>query len=341
MPSDDQYTTTSRGTRCTTVPDGDISNPASRKRGQEHGPLTASRQMSRASVARLVAMALIYGSGFLWTKLAIRSLDPAQLVLCQLCFAALVLLIAVAARRVRLPKTLGPWAHLTVMAIISNIVPYFLFAWGVQRTPSSVAGVVLATTPLLTLMLAFATGSEYLSGLRVGGLVLGFFGVVMLAAPWRSTVVHGAIAGTGACLLAGICYAVSYVYSRRFLTGRGVSPLALSAGQLSIAALLLGITAPITFRELPTLGPITIVSVVLLGVLCTGIAYVLNYRLIQDEGASTASTVNYLFPIVAVFLGVSILNEPITWNLLAGSILVFMGVAVSRARTSRTSVHVP
>jgi drug/metabolite transporter (DMT)-like permease len=138
--------------------------------------------------------------------------------------------------------------------------------------------------------------------------------------------------GIGACLLAATCYAVGYVYARRFVTGRGVAPVVLAAGQLSIGSLLLGLVAPVVAGQAPSLAPRVVAAVLLLGVLSTGAAYVLNYRLIHDEGATAASTTNFLVPVVAVTLGVVVLAEPITWNLVVGAVTVLAGIALADGR---------
>jgi drug/metabolite transporter (DMT)-like permease len=122
------------------------------------------------------------------------------------------------------------------------------------------------------------------------------------------------------------------VYARRFLAGRGLPPLVLAASQLTIGAFALGLAAPLVARQTATLTPSVVASVLVLGVLSTGAAYVLNYRLIQDEGATAASMVNYLTPIVAVVLGALILGEPVTWNLFAGGMIVLLGVAIAEGR---------
>jgi drug/metabolite transporter (DMT)-like permease len=246
------------------------------------------------------------------------------------------MLAVLAVGRYHLPRELAPWAHLTVMAVVANIAPYFFFGWGVERIASGLAGVLNATTPLFTVVFALTTHSERLPAVRMAGLLLGFVGVVVLAAPWRTTAFGGSPPGVGACLLGSACYAASYVYARRFLTGRGFSALVLSTGQMAAGAVLLMLATPIVARSPVTLTPTVIASVLVLGILGTGVAYVLNYRLIADEGAIAASTVTYLLPVVAVVLGALILNEPLTWHLLAGGLTVLVGVAVSEGRLSKT-----
>ena len=278
------------------------------------------------------ALAALWGSGFLWIKVALRGLSPAQVVLGQLVTGAAVLVAVVVLRRLRLPRSLELWGHLAVMAMVGSIAPYFLFSWGEQRIASSLAGVLNATTPLVTLLLAVALRAEPISLPRAAGIALGLLGVVVLAAPWHSPQASSSINGIGACLLAATCYAMGYVYARRFLTGRGIPPLVLAAEQLGTGAVLLGLAAPVVTRPPMALSPSVVAAVLVLGVLSTGVAYVLNYRLIQDEGATAASTANFLVPVVAVTLGVVVLAEPMTWNLFVGAVIVLVGVALSDGR---------
>jgi drug/metabolite transporter (DMT)-like permease len=225
------------------------------------------------------------------------------------------------------------------MAIITNIAPYFLFAWAEQHIASSLAGVLNATTPLFTLGFAASTRTERLTLPRLLGLVLGFTGVIVLSAPWHNAGLGSSLLGVGASLLASACYAASYVYARRFLTGRQLPPLVLATAQMIAGAVLLGALAPVVATAPMTLTPSVLTSVIVLGVLGPGIAYVLNYRLIEDEGATAASTVTYLLPIVAVVLGIAILSEPATWNLIVGTLIILAGVALFEGRL--TKLHQP
>jgi drug/metabolite transporter (DMT)-like permease len=128
---------------------------------------------------------VLWGSGFLFVKLALRGLSPSQVVLGQLALGALVLLITLAVRRQSLPHDGREWVYLAGMAVLANIAPYLLFSWSEQRISSGLAGVLSGTTPLLTLLLARATGVGRLTRTRVVGLALGLAGVVLLAAPWH------------------------------------------------------------------------------------------------------------------------------------------------------------
>lgn len=297
--------------------------------------------MSRGSLVRLGALAVLWGSGFLLIKIALEGMSPIQIVLGRLVPAAVVMVAVVAYRRERLPRRLMPWAHLSVMAVITNIAPYFLFAWGEQHITSSLAGVLNAITPLFTLLLAVSTHTERLTAPRLAGVSLGFVGVVILAAPWHGGGLNSSLLGIGAALLASAFYAGSYVYARRFLSAGDLSPLVLSSGQMIAGAAPLALLAPAIAREPVTLTASVVTSVIVLGVLGTGVAYVLNYRLIADEGATAASTVTYLLPIVAVVLGVLILSEPLSWNLAAGGLVILIGVALSEGQLGGRRAALP
>jgi drug/metabolite transporter (DMT)-like permease len=265
----------------------------------------------------------------LFVKLALRGLSPIQVVLGQLGLGAIVLLGVLAVRHRSLPHTPRMWVYLAGMAALANVAPYLLFSWSEQRISAGLAGALSGTTPLLTLLLAHALGVGRLTVTRVFGLVLGLVGVVLLAAPWHDGTRTVSLAGVLAALGAAACYAGSYVYARRLLTNRDTEPLVLSAAQLTVGACLIGVAIPWLGHEQITFTSTVVLSVVALGVLSTGIAYVLNYRLIQDEGPTAASMTNYLTPVVAVLLGVLFVDERLSWNLVVGTAIVLLGVWIA------------
>jgi drug/metabolite transporter (DMT)-like permease len=287
--------------------------------------------MKSKSLVRLGALAVLWGSGFLFIKEALTGLSPFQIVFGRMLAAAVAMLALTLATKRRLPTNRRIWVHLAVMAIITNVAPYFLFAWAELRVTSGLAGVLNATTPLFTLMAALATGTERSAPTRLAGLLNGLLGVVILAAPW-ATPQRSTLAGIVAALVASACYALGYVYARRFLTSRAVPAVVLSTGQMVAGTVLLAFVAPVLGRGHVHLTTTVIAAVLALGVAGTGASYVLNYQLIADEGPTAASTATYLIPVVAVILGAFVLAEPVTWNLALGAITILAGVALSEGR---------
>jgi drug/metabolite transporter (DMT)-like permease len=289
--------------------------------------------MSRSSLARLALLALLWGSGFLWIKLALRGFTPVQIVLVRLTLGALVLAPIALARGMRLPTGRATWAHLFVAALLANAIPYTLFGVGERTAGSNVAGIINATTPLWTVLFALLAGTDRkLSALQGLGLALGSAGTVLIFSPWRSA---NEIASWGglAFLAASASYGISYVYMGKFLTGRGVPPIMLSACQLAAGAALMVLALPLGGLTTPHWRVDALAALLILGVFGTGIAYVLNYRLIGDEGPTVASTTTYLLPVVAVILGTLVVHEPVTISMVVGMFLVLSGVAlVQRSR---------
>lgn len=280
----------------------------------------------------IAALALLWGSGFFWIALALDGFTPTQLTFARLALGALVLVPIVLWRRLPRPTGRTMWLHLTVSALVGNAIPYTLFAVAEQTVSSSLAGVINATTPLWTLLLAVATSSDSrLTPRRAAGVALGFGGVLVVFEPWNG-VAGGTATGLLACTGAAASYGVAYVYQARFLTNRGFSSLTLTATQLVIAAGLLAFALPVG-GAIHSPGLFAIVAVLILGVIGTGVALIINFQLIATEGATAASVVTYLVPAVALLLGVLVLNEPISLTLPIGGALILTGVALTRARS--------
>ena len=171
---------------------------------------------------------------------------------------------------------------------------------------------------------------------QAAGLILGFAGAVLIFTPWQTT---SGLTSAGAleCLAASVSYAISYIYMDRFLARRDLSAIVLSACQLTAAAVMLALALAVTGAPAPHVTAESVAAIVVLGIVGTGFAYVLNYQIITSEGATAASTVTYLLPVVAIVLGVLVLGESVTVTVLAGIALVLAGVALTRRhpKTSR------
>jgi drug/metabolite transporter (DMT)-like permease len=286
---------------------------------------------SRGSLARLGLLALLWGSSFLWIKLALRGFSPVQMSVIRAVLGAALLLAVCLAGRQRLPRGRRIWGHLVVAAIFGNVLPYILFPIGERTVDTGVAGVLNATTPLWALLIGIVIGTERgISAVRLGGLLLGFAGTLLIFAPWQA----GGLAswGTVAILAAAISYAICYAYVGAFISARDGSPMALSAAQLTVASGLGLLVIPVGGLQTMHFSAAAVIALAILGVLGTGLAYAINYRLIADEGATNATTVGYLLPVVSVLLGAAFLGEALNLRVIAGMVVVLVGVGMTRWR---------
>ncbi|MFI9833955.1 DMT family transporter [Streptomyces sp. NPDC051913] len=288
--------------------------------------------MSPASTLRMAALALLWGSGFLWIKLALNhGLSPAQITIVRCALGTVTLWVLARSAGQRLPRSRATWGHLVIAALFCNAIPFALFAVGEQHLDSGIAGVLNATTPLWSLLIGVLLGTDRgLHPLRLTGLLLGFAGTVLIFAPWHRS---GLLSWSALALLgAAASYAVAFAYMARKLTDKR-APMAMSAAQLLMAT-------GWTTLSVPVAGPVEadlvgLAAVTALGVLGTGVTFYLNYRLIADEGPTTAATVGYLLPVVSVALGAVLLNEQVGVRVLTGMAVVLMGVAMTRVPGAR------
>ncbi len=253
-------------------------------------------------------------------------LSPYQIVVGQLLLGGLVLVLFIYARHDSLPRGRVIWFHLAIAALLANIAPYLLFAVAERQIDSVVAGMINATTPLFTVIISVLVRHEPRQPpANVVGLLIGLAGTQFTS--W----------GAVAALVASLCYAASYVYMDRFLVSRDLSPVNLSAGQLLAGGVLTLIAMPMVRGwTAPTWRIDAILSLIALGIISTGFAYVLNYRIITSDGASAASIVTYLVPIAAVILGTLVLNEIPTLHAIIGMVIILIGVMISRRRVVRS-----
>lgn len=273
---------------------------------------------------RFVLLAGIWGLSFLFIKIGVQAFAPLQVAFGRVLAGTVTLLVILFARRARLPSGWRTWGHLAAAAVLLNSAPFALFAYGEQHVSSVLAGIWNATTPLFTLpVAALMIAGERPTLTRLGGLVSGFLGVLTVLGIWRG--LGGAdLRGDLMCMAAAACYGLGFPYARRFLSGQA-EPLILATGQLACATIELAVLTP--FLTLAPAGlPIRpVICVLLLGTVGTGIAYLLNYSIVRDAGATVASTVTYVIPVFSTLAGVLVLNEPLAWNEPVGALLILAG----------------
>ncbi len=293
---------------------------------------TTAHRSARAWLPAFVVLGVIWGTSFLFIKVAVHEVHPLWLTFGRVATGAVTMLVVLLATRDRLPRDPRLWAHLVVVAAVGVAIPFTLFGYGEQRVSSVLAGIWNAATPLVALPLAVvAFRTEKLTARRAVGLAIGFLGVLGVLGVWRG-VGGSQLTGQVMCFGAAMCYAVAIPYQKRFIAGRTEAGVAIVTAQLLVAAAQLAVVAPLMAGAPPVpthLSGRAVLSIVLLGALGTGVAFVLNFRVIRLAGASTSTSVTYLMPLVSTLVGVAILHERLTWNQPVGALVVLAGVAVS------------
>jgi drug/metabolite transporter (DMT)-like permease len=274
---------------------------------------------------RLFLLAAVWGWSFLFIKVAVGGMPPAAVACARVALGMVVLLVVVRLRGLRLPTDRTVWRHFAVVGLFGSALPFTLLAWGEQHISSALAAVLNAATPLFAALMVAVFLGERLRRSQSLGLLFGFLGVGVAAGLGASDLSGASLAGEAAAVAAGACYAVSITYAKRHLGS--FPPLVAAAGQLVAATVLaLPLALATTAREGLDLTPRRLLAVCLLGVLGTGLAYVLFYRVIADLGATMASAVTYLVPVMAVTVGVLFLHEPFHPRLVAGGLLIVGGI---------------
>jgi drug/metabolite transporter (DMT)-like permease len=271
--------------------------------------------------AQFAALAVMWGSSFLCIKVLGRHWAAPDVALGRVALGAVFLVGLMGVRRLPLPRG-RIWLHIAVVAMLMNAVPFTLFAYGETKISSVLAGLWNATTPLTTMVVLLTVmREEPLDARRLAGLVGGFMGVALLLGPWHG-LGGGHWLGHLACLGGAICYGLGVPYARRHLAGRPESGVSIAAGQLLCATLVLLLVLPLAGTPSLRLGAGPWASLIVLGVLGSGVAYVLMHAIVRAAGASRFSTVTYVIPVVSTTLGVVLLSEPLSWNEPVGAAVV-------------------
>lgn len=284
--------------------------------------------MKRKDWLAFIALSLAWGSSFFWIKIAIEEIGPFTLVAWRLFFGIVTLLLVVALRRPEWPSQKKIWLALLVLGLSNTAIPFVLISWAEVFIDSAVASILNSSVPLFTMVIAhFSLSDDRLNRQRVIGLLVGFVGVIVLVQRDLSAGLEFNLIAQGAIILAVIFYAVSAVFARR--NTKGVSPVVRALVPLVAADFLLwGITpaieSPLTVPALP----LTWIALLWLGVVGSGIAYLLYFYLLHSVGPTRATMVTYTFPLVGVTLGVGFLNERLDFSLILGAVLVIASLLI-------------
>lgn len=285
-----------------------------------------------------IALGLVWGLSFLFVELALISFTPIGIAFLRGLLGAVSLLVLVAVTRQKLPRVWRHWLHISIVAVLLNAAPGFLFALGQETVSSSIAGVINATTPLMTVLIIISffrdqtpTFDQFL------GIVVGFFGILLVMEIFSSSN-QASVAGVITLLMATLCYGLAMPYAKRFVSPLPYSPYVLAASQVSASAALTALPAILWGITHDAITGTSLAGIALLGVLGTGVAYVWNYRNIELAGSVVASLVTYITPVVAVIAGVLVLGDQLSPSQVAGGILIVLSALLvqGRLRVTRT-----
>ncbi|MDF1719075.1 MAG: DMT family transporter [Minwuia sp.] len=282
-------------------------------------------RMGAAEWTMMLALSLLWGGTFFFVEIALTELGPLTLVLGRVFFGALTLWGVVLVSGAPLPRSLTDLRDLAVMGLLNNAIPFTLIFWGQVWITGGLASVLNATTPIFGVIVAhLLTRDEKATPARTAGVVLGVAGVAVLVGPDAFGGLDGTLIGQIAILGAAISYAFAGVFGRRL---KRFAPTVAGAGMLTMSTLIMLPVALLVEgvpAALPGLG--VIVVWLTLGIACTGLAYILYFRILATAGATNLLLVTVMIPPSAMGLGVIFLGEAFTLSMLAGFALIFLGL---------------
>lgn len=281
--------------------------------------------MNSASLIRLVALSAIWGASFIFMRMAVPVLGPVVLIEARLLLAAGLLFSVgiILQQRLRMGQH---WRHYLVLGLFNSALPFLLFAFAAKTLSASLLSILNATAPIWGAVIGSTWSRAPLRGKTALGLALGVVGVGLLVGFDRVTLQPGAGWAIAATLAAAFSYGIASNYAKS-APAASSDPYANAHGSMWAAALLLAPAVPFfpaaAEPALSVLG-----AVAALGVFCTGIAYLLYFRLVADLGAASALTVTFLIPVFGILWGHLFLGEAIGWHTLAGAAVVLLGTAL-------------
>jgi drug/metabolite transporter (DMT)-like permease len=281
-----------------------------------------------------LALGFMWGSSYLFIKLAVDDFGTFTLVSLRLVVGAALLWAVIRIARQPLPRERRVYGHLVVMSIINITIPFLLITWAEQSVESSLAAILTSPVPLFAIVLSsLFLHDEPMRVNGVVGLVVGFVGVVIITSRGLSGE-GSSVAGEIALLGAAFSYACGAVYSRRNV--RGLPPMVPAVFQVTFAALITGAIA-LAFEQPWTAQPDAeaIFSILWLGILGSGLAYLAVFRLFANWGATRTTLVAYVIPPIGIALGYLVLEEPIDARIVFGTLLVVAGIGLVNSRFGR------
>jgi drug/metabolite transporter (DMT)-like permease len=278
-----------------------------------------------------VALGIAWGSSYLFIKIGVETLTPFTLVAARLTIGIAVLTVVTLVSRQALPRVRGPYLHLVAVALLGIVIPFSLITWGEQTIDSGLAAILTGSVPLFAIVLAaMVLVDEPITINRLFGLLIGFAGVVILTSPSLGSGSGSSLQGELALIGAAVSYGAAGVYARRYV--KDVTPMVSALLEVGYAFVIMVVLALVFEDPLASrVEASTILSVVWLGLVGSGLAFLAFFFLLGRWGATRTSLVAYLLPVVGVVLGFVVRGETISLPVFAGMLLIIAGVALANS----------
>lgn len=288
-------------------------------------PFPDRPHLKSRDLAELLLLAALWGGSFLLMRIAAPAFGPIALIELRVGLAALVLL-PILGMQGGLPQLWHRWAALTAVGLTASALPFVLYAWATLSVTAGFASIVNATTPMFTALVAWAWLKDKLTPAAMAGMLVGILGVVILVWGTVSFRAGGSGWAVAACLGATLSYGVAGSMTKRYLSG--VPPMVTATGSQLYAAIVL---MPLAIAYWPQQSPSGSVwaAAALLAVACSGLAYVLFFRLLARVGPTRAVTVTFLIPLFGMLWGALFLDETISARMIAGCAVILLGTGLA------------
>lgn len=285
---------------------------------------------------KFIGLAVAWGSSFYLIKVSLESFSPFEITFLRSFLGFLTLFTWCKIMKISIPKPSRLWLHLGVLSVLLNSAPSFLFAKAETQISSTMAGLINATTPAITILLvSVILRTEKITRTQVFGLVISFIGIAVLVEVWKG-LGENSPSSVLALFAAVSCFAISYPYIRKFLISRHEPIEGMITIQLAISSISLLPIYAISNPFALDIMAAPLFSILGLGVFASGIAYVWNAQVISYYGSARASSVSYLIPVVALVLGFLFLRENPSSSQIIGGTVILLGIWLSRE--NQTSV---
>ncbi|MFT5549975.1 MAG: drug/metabolite transporter (DMT)-like permease [Candidatus Azotimanducaceae bacterium] len=281
----------------------------------------------------LMGLVLLWGTSFMFISISVESLHPLTIVFSRVLIGALILTLVVYAKGLRLPHTISAWLAFIAMGIVGNVLPFFLISWGQLSVNSGIAGMIMATMPLITMILAhYLVDGEDLNRYKIMGFTFGIGGIAVLLGPVFDGGGQAAYGGI-AIFIAASSYAVNSILVRRLPK---FNPFISTSGVLIAATV---VVFPIWWFVVPAsngdISTLALSSTIWLGIGPTAIATLMLFAVIDRAGPTFLSTINYMIPVVAFFTGAYVLSEPVESSSIVALVIILSGIAMTRFRINQ------